>query len=52
METCTHYYQNESSQGEIQTENYWNSRRKGICYATTTLPLEQQSQRFIQTMSC
>jgi len=52
IETCKHYYQNESHQGESWTENHWHSRNKQYCYTTTTVPLEWQTQRFIRTASC
>jgi len=28
FETCNHYHQNESSQGERRTKNHWHSRPK------------------------
>jgi len=49
---CNHYYQNESCHVESPTENHWRSTGKCYCYATMTVPLKWQTQRFIWTVSC
>jgi len=33
-------FQNESCEGESQTENHWHDGRKRYCYATKTVSLE------------
>jgi len=52
IETCNHYYQNKSCEGESLSKNHWHSRHKRIRYATRTVPLECQTQHFIWTTSC
>jgi len=49
IEIYNHYYQNESCQGESWTKNHSYSRCKHICYATVTVLLKWQIQRFFRT---